>query len=29
MISDPATQHPYYWAAFLAIGNWAPLTGKK
>ena len=28
MIANPATQHPYYWAAFLPIGNWAPLAAK-
>jgi CHAT domain-containing protein len=26
MIANPATQHPYYWAAFIPIGNWKPLT---
>jgi len=25
MIANPATQHPYYWAAFFAIGSWTPL----
>ena len=29
MIANPATQHPYYWAAFLSIGNWAPLAVKE
>ncbi|RTM15373.1 MAG: tetratricopeptide repeat protein [Bradyrhizobiaceae bacterium] len=29
MIADPATQHPYYWAAFLQIGDWTPLAAKK
>lgn len=29
MIANPATQHPYYWAAFLPIGNWTPLAGKE
>jgi len=26
MLADPSRQHPYYWAAFIPIGNWAPLT---
>jgi len=26
MIANPATQHPYYWAAFISIGNWTPLA---
>jgi CHAT domain-containing protein len=26
MIANPATQHPYYWAAFVPIGNWTPLA---
>jgi hypothetical protein len=28
-IANPATQHPYYWAAFVPIGNWTPLTTKR
>jgi CHAT domain-containing protein len=28
MIANPATRHPYYWAAFVAIGNWTPLATK-
>jgi CHAT domain-containing protein len=28
MIANPATQHPYYWAAFVPIGDWAPLAAK-
>jgi CHAT domain-containing protein/Tfp pilus assembly protein PilF len=28
MIANPATQHPYYWAAFVPIGNWTPLAAK-
>jgi hypothetical protein len=28
MIADPATQHPYYWAAFVPNGNWTPLAAK-
>jgi CHAT domain-containing protein len=26
MIANAATQHPYYWAAFVPIGNWTPLA---
>jgi CHAT domain-containing protein len=26
MIRDPRRSHPYYWAAFVPIGNWAPLA---
>ena len=26
MMLNPARQHPYYWAAFIPIGNWRPLT---
>ena len=26
MISSTARSHPYYWAAFVPIGNWAPLV---
>jgi CHAT domain-containing protein len=28
MIANPATQHPYYWAAFVPIGSWTPLVTK-
>jgi len=28
MIANPATQHPYYWAAFVPIGDWTPLAAK-
>jgi len=28
MLADPARQHPYYWAAFIPIGNWTPLGGQ-
>jgi CHAT domain-containing protein len=28
MIANPATRHPYYWAAFVPIGNWTPLAEK-
>ena len=26
MMANPARQHPYYWAAFIPIGDWGPLT---
>jgi CHAT domain-containing protein len=26
MMANPAHQHPYYWAAFIPIGDWRPLT---
>jgi hypothetical protein len=26
MIANPATQNPYYWAAFVSIRNWMPLA---
>jgi CHAT domain-containing protein/Tfp pilus assembly protein PilF len=26
MMGDPALSHPYYWASFLAIGNWSSLV---
>jgi CHAT domain-containing protein len=29
MIANPATQHPYYWAAFVPIGNWTPLAANR
>jgi CHAT domain-containing protein len=25
MLADPERQHPYYWAAFVPLGNWTPL----
>jgi CHAT domain-containing protein len=25
MLANPSRQHPYYWAAFIPIGNWKPL----
>ena len=28
MIANPATQHPYYWAAFVPIGDWTPRAAK-
>jgi CHAT domain-containing protein/Tfp pilus assembly protein PilF len=28
MLADPARQHPYYWAAFVPLGNWTPLPGE-
>jgi len=29
MMANPATKHPYYWAAFLPIGNWTSLVAKE
>jgi CHAT domain-containing protein len=29
MIAKPARQHPYYWAAFIAIGDWTPLPTAR
>jgi CHAT domain-containing protein/Tfp pilus assembly protein PilF len=26
MMTNPARQHPYYWAAFIPIGDWRPLA---
>jgi CHAT domain-containing protein len=26
MMANPVRQHPYYWAGFIFIGNWTPLT---
>jgi hypothetical protein len=28
MMAGPAHQHPYYWAAFIPIGDWRPLSGQ-
>ena len=28
MMANPATQHPYYWAAFVPIGSWTPIEGE-
>jgi CHAT domain-containing protein len=28
MLTDPERQHPYYWAAFVPLGNWTPLPGE-
>ncbi len=28
MLADPARQHPYYWAAFVPLGNWTSLPAK-
>jgi CHAT domain-containing protein len=25
LLADPARRHPYYWAAFVPLGNWTPL----
>jgi CHAT domain-containing protein len=29
MMANPARQHPYYWAAFIPIGNWTPLAPQQ
>ena len=29
MIANTATQHPYYWAAFVPIGAWTPLQAGR
>jgi CHAT domain-containing protein/Flp pilus assembly protein TadD len=29
MLSDKIRQHPYYWAGFIASGDWANLEGKR
>jgi CHAT domain-containing protein len=29
MMGKPARQHPYYWAAFIPIGNWTPLAKER
>jgi CHAT domain-containing protein/Tfp pilus assembly protein PilF len=29
MMANPATQHPYYWAAFVPIGSWTPIQKLK
>ena len=29
MMADLAHQHPYYWAAFIAIGDWTPLLAGR
>jgi CHAT domain-containing protein len=28
MLKDPQRQHPYYWAGFIASGDWTPLQPK-
>jgi CHAT domain-containing protein/Tfp pilus assembly protein PilF len=28
MLANPGRRHPYYWAAFIAIGNWTPLAAR-
>ena len=28
MMATPERQHPYYWAAFVPIGNWTPLPAE-
>jgi len=29
MIKDPARPHPFYWAAFVPIGDWRPLAQTR
>ncbi|MCB1933817.1 MAG: tetratricopeptide repeat protein, partial [Candidatus Accumulibacter sp.] len=29
MMTTPGRQHPYYWAAFVPIGNWTPLSAEQ
>jgi CHAT domain-containing protein len=29
MIASQVRWHPYYWAAFVPIGNWAPLPAAR
>jgi CHAT domain-containing protein len=29
MLANPDRQHPYYWAAFIPIGNWTPLSKER
>jgi CHAT domain-containing protein/Tfp pilus assembly protein PilF len=29
MLANPRRSHPYYWAGFVPIGNWTPLTRSK
>jgi CHAT domain-containing protein len=29
MLGNPARQHPYYWAAFIPIGDWSPLVNAR
>ena len=26
LLRDPTTRHPYHWAAFVAVGEWGPLS---
>ena len=28
-MSQEKYQHPYYWAGFIASGNWLPMSGKE
>jgi CHAT domain-containing protein len=29
MLATPQRSHPYWWASFVPIGDWAPLTSKR
>jgi CHAT domain-containing protein/Tfp pilus assembly protein PilF len=29
MLANPERQHPYYWAGFIPIGQWTPLTSGR
>ena len=29
MLADPERRHPYYWAAFVSVGNWKPLQSAQ
>ena len=26
LLAEPETRHPYYWAAFIASGDWRPIN---
>jgi CHAT domain-containing protein len=29
LLADPRYRHPYFWAAFIQIGDWTPLAALK
>jgi CHAT domain-containing protein len=29
MLADPETEHPYYWASFIPVGNWRLLDWEE